>query len=82
MLGSFTIGENARIGAGSVVLKEVPPYSTVVGIPGKIVIKDGKKVGSAHSLDHSLPDPIADSITQMEKEIIRLKNECARLAEK
>ncbi len=46
ILGSFTIGENARIGAGSVVLKEVPPNSTVVGIPGKIVIQNGSKGGA------------------------------------
>ncbi|GAF18679.1 LOW QUALITY PROTEIN: serine acetyltransferase [Bacillus sp. JCM 19046] len=82
VLGSFTIGEHARIGAGSVVLNEVPPFSTVVGIPGKVVVRNGKKVASAHSLDHSLPDPIADSITAMETEIARLKNECERLAEK
>ncbi|TES49918.1 serine O-acetyltransferase [Shouchella lehensis] len=81
VLGSFTIGEQARIGAGSVVLNEVPAYSTVVGIPGKIVIKNGKKVASAHTLDHSLPDPIADSISEMEKEIQRLKHECVRLSE-
>ena len=42
VLGSITIGENSKIGAGSVVLKEVPPNSTVVGVPGKVVIQDGK----------------------------------------
>ena len=41
VLGSITIGENSKIGAGSVVLKEVPPNSTVVGIPGRVVIQDG-----------------------------------------
>ena len=43
VLGSITVGENSKIGAGSVVLKEVPPNSTVVGIPGKVVIRDGSK---------------------------------------
>ena len=44
VLGSITVGENSKIGAGSVVLKEVPPNSTVVGIPGKVVIQDGVKI--------------------------------------
>ena len=42
VLGSFTVGEGSKIGAGSVVLKEVPPYSTVVGIPGRVVLQQGK----------------------------------------
>lgn len=44
ILGSFTIGENSKIGAGSVVLEEVPPNCTVVGVPGRIVKRDDKKV--------------------------------------
>ncbi|TSB44644.1 serine O-acetyltransferase [Alkalicoccobacillus porphyridii] len=74
VLGSFTIGEHSRIGAGSVVLKEVPPNSTVVGIPGRIVVKDGCKVN--HELDHHiLPDPVADKFKQLEEEIDRLNKE-------
>ena len=42
VLGSITIRENSKIGAGSVVLKEVPPNSTVVGVPGRVVIQNGK----------------------------------------
>lgn len=55
MLGSFMVGDNAKIGAGSVVLREVPPNSTVVGIPGKIV-KVGKQM---------LPDPVAEMLAAM-----------------
>ncbi|NEU32441.1 serine O-acetyltransferase [bacterium LRH843] len=74
VLGSFTIGENARIGAGSVVLKEVPPNSTVVGIPGKIVIQDGRKI--EQKLDHHmLPDPITDKLKELEEEINALRAE-------
>ena len=74
VLGSFTIGEHSRIGAGSVVLKEVPPNSTVVGIPGRIVVKDGCKVN--HELDHHLlPDPVADKLKQLEEELDELKKE-------
>ena len=44
ILGGFTVGEYSKIGAGAVVLKEVPPYATVVGIPGKIVKINGEKI--------------------------------------
>lgn len=74
VLGSFTIGEYSRIGAGSVVLDEVPPNSTVVGIPGRIVVKDGCRVN--HELDHHiLPDPVADKFKQLEEELETLKKE-------
>lgn len=70
VLGSFTVGENSRIGAGSVVLQEVPPNSTVVGNPGKIVRMNGKKVDL---LDHvHLPDPVANMLDSMMKEIDRI----------
>lgn len=60
VLGSITIGENAKIGAGSVVLKDVPPNSTVVGIPGRVVVQDGVKIKK--DLKHNeLPDPVATS---------------------
>jgi serine O-acetyltransferase len=73
VLGSFTIGENSRIGAGSVVLREVPPNSTVVGIPARIVIQDGHKV---NQLDHTdLPDPVADLLRKMQGEIDQLRLE-------
>ncbi|KMK74913.1 serine O-acetyltransferase [Alkalihalobacillus pseudalcaliphilus] len=74
ILGSFTIGENARVGAGSVVLKEVPPNSTVVGIPGKIVVQDGIKVEQSLN-HHMLPDPIADKLKELEEEILSLRKE-------
>jgi serine O-acetyltransferase len=72
VLGSITIGENAKIGAGSVVLKEVPANSTVVGIPGRVVIQDGLRIN--RDLNHSdLPDPIADRLKEMQTEIDELK---------
>lgn len=74
VLGSITIGENSKVGAGSVVLKDVPPNSTVVGIPGKVVIQDGKKIG--RDLNHcDLPDPINDRFKELESEIEKLKIE-------
>lgn len=80
VLGSFKIGDNSKIGAGSVVLQEVPPNSTVVGIPGRIRIQDGKRV--THDLDHvNLPDPVADMIRGMQQEIEQLRKEVALLRE-
>lgn len=74
VLGSITIGEHAKVGAGSVVLKDVPAHSTVVGIPGKIVIQNGIKVG--RRLDHTdLPDPTGDRFKELEQEIAMLKKE-------
>ncbi|GAA0503328.1 serine O-acetyltransferase [Salinibacillus aidingensis] len=73
VLGSITIGENSKVGAGSVVLRDVPNNSTVVGIPGKVVVQDGKKVRK--DLDHhKMPDPVADKIKQLEEEVQELKS--------
>ncbi|GKV66352.1 MULTISPECIES: serine O-acetyltransferase [unclassified Sporosarcina] len=71
VLGSITIGENSKVGAGSVILKEVPPNSTVVGIPGKVVISNGVRM--KERLDHSLPDPVADEFKRLEKKIEELQ---------
>ncbi|WP_102693526.1 serine O-acetyltransferase [Rummeliibacillus pycnus] len=70
VLGSITIGENSKIGAGSVVLKPVPPNATVVGIPGKVVIQDGVRVNHEQKLDHqNIPDPVEDRCQQLEQKI-------------
>lgn len=62
VLGPFTVGKGAKIGAGSVVLREVPPNATVVGIPGKIVRLNGERVDD---LDQTLPDPIMDELNKI-----------------
>nr|WP_285857088.1 serine O-acetyltransferase [Mesobacillus subterraneus] len=74
VLGSITIGENSKVGAGSVVLKDVPPNSTVVGIPGKIVIQDGVRVKKDFN-HRDLPDPVADRCKDIETELLKLKKE-------
>ncbi|MFB5678967.1 serine O-acetyltransferase [Paenibacillus terreus] len=76
ILGSFTVGDQSNIGSNSVVLKEVPPNSTVVGIPGKIVRQDGKR---RDRLSHQLPDPVVDSIRSLQEEIERLRAEVSEL---
>ncbi|OOE09558.1 serine O-acetyltransferase [Fictibacillus arsenicus] len=78
VLGNITIGKNSKVGAGSVVLQNVPPNATVVGIPGKVVIKDGIKVGC--ELDHrDLPDPVADKFREMQLEMKKLYEELERM---
>lgn len=80
VLGSITIGENSKIGGGSVVLKDVPPNSTVVGVPGRVVIQDGVKIKK--DLNHSdLPDPIYDRFKSLEVEITLLQEELKGLKE-
>ena len=79
VLGDITIGENSKVGAGSVVLKDVPENSTVVGIPGTVVIQGGVKV--RRNLDHQdMPDPVADKCNMLEGKIAQLQNEVNRLA--
>ncbi|MEC1681766.1 serine O-acetyltransferase [Bacillus mojavensis] len=74
VLGSITVGEGSKIGAGSVVLHDVPDYSTVVGIPGRVVVQNGKKI--KRDLNHQdLPDPVADRFKSLELQILELKAE-------
>lgn len=75
VLGSFTIGENSKIGAGSVVLGPVPANCTVVGIPGRIVKKDSIRI-PRNDLDQvNLPDPVLDAISELQAENRKLREE-------
>ncbi|KKC50041.1 serine acetyltransferase [Paenibacillus sp. D9] len=78
VLGSFQVGDYSNIGSNAVVLREVPENSTVVGNPGRIVKRNGEKVGDR--LDHAkLPDPLIEMIRSMQNEINSLKAEVDRL---
>jgi serine O-acetyltransferase len=80
IIGAITIGAGARIGAGSVVVAEVPPDSVVVGVPGKVIYRDGKRVASAVDLEHAdLPDPLTRTIEQMLDRIHALESEVQTL---
>jgi len=77
ILGSFTVGANSKIGAGSVVLREVPPNSTVVGNPGRVVVQDGKRLDP---LDHvHLPDPVSNAIEGLRRELKELTRRVEQL---
>jgi len=73
VLGNITIGDNSYIGANAVVIKDVPPNSTVVGIPGRVTKQDGKKIDV--SLDHvHILDPIMQAMDELQKRIEQLED--------
>lgn len=81
VLGSFTVGENSMIGAGSVILQEVPPNSTVVGVPGRIVKRDQVKI-PRETLDQvNLPDPVMASLNELREENAELRSILNKLLE-
>lgn len=82
IIGSFTVGENSKIGAGSVVLEEVPPNCTVVGVPGRIVKRDNVKVPRSDMDQIHLPDPIMEDITMLQRENSELCNRVIDLENK
>ncbi|MHB8945332.1 MAG: serine O-acetyltransferase EpsC [Bacillota bacterium] len=73
VLGAITIGDNCKIGAGAVVIESVPPNCTVVGVPGRVVRRDGVRTAGA-DLDHAdLPDPVAEAIATLSRRLARLE---------
>ena len=73
VLGPLEIGDNSRIAAGAVVLHDIPVNSTAVGVPARVVKKDGIRVDDLNQVD--IPDPVAQEIARLESEIIMLKNQ-------
>jgi serine O-acetyltransferase len=80
VLGSFAVGDNCRIGAGSVVLRPVPDGCTVIGVPGRIVQDDGYRLANEIDLNHDrMPDPVADMFRLMERTITQLETRIREL---
>ncbi len=77
VLGNITIGENCRIGAGSVVLRDVPANSTVVGVPGHIVFREGKRVVITDP--KQINDPLSEALSAVANEVKKLKAEVREL---
>ncbi len=76
ILGSFRVGNNARIAANAVVLQEIPDDATAVGIPARVVRQAGRKVDD---LDHaSIPDPIAQELKRLRERIAAMEGTCPR----
>ena len=74
VLGSFKIGDNSKIGAGSVVLEEVPPNSTVVGVPGRVVRRNNEAFPQEDMDQCDLPDPVREDICNLQKANTSLTN--------
>jgi len=73
VLGNITIGDNSYIGANAVILRDVPPNSTIVGVPGRVTKQDGKKIDSTMDHIHVL-DPMMQQIEELKKKINSLED--------
>ena len=73
VLGPITIGRNSKIGAGSVVIHDVPPHSTVVGIPGKVVSRHDETMPHSELEHGTLPDPFSDAINSLNERVRALE---------
>jgi serine O-acetyltransferase len=73
ILGGIRIGDNVKIGANSVVLKNVPSNSTVIGVPARIIKSQGERLPDATMDQVDLPDPISDRFIALEQELIELR---------
>jgi len=83
IIGAFKIGDGSRIGAGSVVVREVPTNSVVVGVPGRVTYRDGQRVAGEIDLDQTdLPDPVSKAIEQLVERIRSLEGEVETLRKK
>lgn len=79
VLGSIQVGDNAKIGAGAVVLQNVPPNTTVVGVPGRVVVQDGIRVKNDMDMLQPILDPVAKMIECMQHKINELENRIEEL---
>ena len=77
ILGNITVGQNCRIGAGSVVLRSVPPDSTVVGVPGHIIFRNGKRVVITDP--RQINDPLSEALAAVVGEVNRLRERVKQL---
>lgn len=78
VLGNIRIGRGARVGAGAVVVSEVPPNCTVVGIPGRIVVREGKRVDTIDLHHEDLPDPVVEMYRALQRRMDRIEARLAR----
>ncbi len=75
VLGPIHIGDNVSVGANAVVIHDVPPNSTVVGVPGRVTRREGKKIEGIN-MDHtSLPDPVTQALQKLQQEIDKIEKE-------
>jgi serine O-acetyltransferase len=75
ILGNIKIGDNVNVGANAVVIRDVPPNSTVVGVPGRVAKKEGRKIPGINLNHTSLPDPLANALERLQDEIDKIEIE-------
>ena len=80
ILGPFKVGDNCNIAAGAVVLSEVPPNSTAVGVPARVVRQNGKRVDNLDQVHN--PDPLAQELSNINMKIEELQNRIADIVSK
>lgn len=78
VLGPFKVGDNSRVAAGAVVLEEVPPNCTVVGVPAKIVRQNGQKIAPLDQIH--IPDPVTQQLNEMNEKIRELTEQLSKLS--
>jgi serine O-acetyltransferase len=79
VLGDIVVGDNSRVGAGSVVLRDVPPNSTVVGVPAHIIYRDGQRVLITDP--HEIKDPLSDALIALSRDVSELRTRLDKLSE-
>lgn len=82
VLGAITVGDNARVGAGAVVINSVPPNSTVVGVPGRVVRKEGKRIPTIDLHHELLPDPVTEMFNSLQRRIDVLEHKAEQEKQK
>lgn len=73
VLGPITVGRNSKVGAGAVVIQDVPPSCTVVGVPGRLTVCSGERVSPIDLQHENLPDPVLDMLQAVERRLERLE---------
>jgi serine O-acetyltransferase len=77
VLGDITIGRGSRVGGGAVVVNDVPPNSTVVGIPGRVIVREGQRIDAIDLHHEDLPDPIVEMFRCVQRRIDKLEQRLA-----
>ena len=78
VLGNIHIGHGSRVGAGAVVVKDVPPNCTVVGIPGRVVVREGQKIDTIDLHHEDLPDPVVEMYRALQRRMDGIEARLAR----
>jgi len=77
VLGNITIGRGSKVGGGAVVIDDVPPNCTVVGVPGRVVVRSGERVEAVDLHHEDLPDPVVEMFRCLQRRVDRLEKQTA-----